>query len=381
MFWQFLKRNYTTVELEQDAGFIVTSDDTPADYLSKIRWWNFIEAWGCFALVMAVVWCEYWLSKEGTQSFRLIVGIPAIAWMFVLSPLVHYRFEQGLFLHPHQLKHGLSLYFWEFRGLGNPIRYFLGQDGEGPLVLKHKKLVLGMLLFMTLLYLCAAVTFSTEIDERFSQYYGSNGAARILFLAGLILLLNMLWLLVGFPFMLRLDNFAKHFRFVIAFILASIVMILVFNAIFQFILEPLREYLEPYHHFRLRGAPARERLAALADPLAIGAQWAGYVTWGWLQQFIFAGYFGVLFSRAFPVEKSRWEVTKACLCTATAFSLVHLPNFWLMVFTFFGGFFGTFVFLQSHNLFILGVSHGFAGSLLNKITPINFSVGASQMPK
>jgi len=52
-----------------------------------------------------------------------------------------------------------------------------------------------------------------------------------------------------------------------------------------------------------------------------------------------------------------------------------------MVFTFLGGFLGTFFFLQTHNLFALGMSHGFAGSLLNKLTPINFSVGAGQMPK
>lgn len=381
MFFKSLKRSFTTIELEKDAGFIVTSSDVPAAYLSRIRWWNFIEAWVAFAVVMAVVWCEYWMSKGATQNFRVIVGVPAILWMFIFSPVFHYRYEQCLFLHPHQLGRGLSLYFWEFRGLGNPVRYYRGYDGEGPLFLKHKKVVTGILLFMTVLYISAAFTFSEEIDQRYSQYYGDSVAGKIAFIMGLLLLLNILWFAVGFPFMLRLDNFARHFRFVIAFILGSIVMILIFNLVFQFILEPLREYLEPWHHFRLRGAPARERLTALADPLAIFGQWAGYVTWGWVQQLIFAGYFGVLFSRAFPVEKSRWELTKACLCTATAFTLVHLPNFWLMVFTFFGGLFGTFVFLQSHNLFILGMSHGFAGSLLNKITPINFSVGASQMPK
>ena len=106
------------------------------------------------------------------------------------------------------------------------------------------------------------------------------------------------------------------------------------------------------------GAPAGERLAVLADPFAIGGQWAGYVTWGWVQQLIFTGYFGVLFSRAFPINTSRRELTKACLCTATAFCLVHLPNVWLMVFTFLGGFLGTFFFLQTHNLFALGLSTG-----------------------
>jgi len=103
------------------------------------------------------------------------------------------------------------------------------------------------------------------------------------------------------------------------------------------------------------------------------------VTWGWVQQFIFAGYFGVLFGRAFPVERSRADLMKAVFCTSFCFSMVHLPNVWLMVFTFFGGIFGTIFFYQMFNLFALGFSHGFGGSLLNQLTPINFSVGAGQM--
>lgn len=201
-----------------------------------------------------------------------------------------------------------------------------------------------------------------------------------MFIAALFVALNLLWFFVGFPFMLRLDNFTKCLRFIAAFLLGGFIFILLFNLFFQVVLEPFRGALESWHFIRLRGAPAGERLAVLADPFAIGGQWAGYVTWGWVQQLIFAGYFGVLFSRAFPVDTSRWELTKACLCTATAFCLVHLPNVWLMAFTFMGGFLGTFFFLQTHNLFALGLSQGFSGSLLNKLTPINFSVGAGQMP-
>ena len=376
-----LKRTYTTIELEKDAGIVARTEGHTRGYIAAIRWWNFLEAYGVFVLVMAVVWCEYWLDKEGTHAFRMAVALPSLAWMFILSPLVHYRYEKTVFLQPGQEKHGLSLFFWEFRGLGNPLRYYLGRDGERPLLFTHKKTVIGLLLFMSALYLSAAITFRGEIDVRYGQYYGDSVVAKVLFIAGLLAALNLLWLFVGFPFMLRLDNFAKSLRFIFAFLLGAVVFMLLFNLFFQVVLEPFRDSLESWHHFRLRGAPARDRLAILADPLAIFGQWAGYVTWGWVQQLIFAGYFGVLFSRAFPVERSRWELTKACLHTAVVFSLVHLPNFWLMVFTFLGGFLGAFVFLQTHNLFVLGISHGFGGSLLNKLTPINFSVGAGQMPK
>lgn len=381
MLWDILKRTYTTVELEEKGGFIAKQGGHTPGYIAAIRWWNFIEAWLVFGVVMAVVWCEYWLDDEGTFTFRLAVALPSLLWMFILSPLVHYRFEKGIFLQPGQEKHGLSLYFWEFRGLGNPIRYYFGRDGEAPLVLKHKDIVLGLLLFMSALYLSAAVTFSEEINTRYGHLYGDSAAGKMLFIAGLLLALNLLWLFVGFPFMLRLDNFRECLRFIVAFLIGAVVFILLFNLFFQVVLEPFRDSLESWHYIRLRGAPARDRLAVLADPLAIFGQWSGYVTWGWVQQLIFAGYFGVLFSRAFPVERSRWDLTKACLHTAIVFSLVHLPNVWLMVFTFLGGFLGTFFFLQTHNLFALGISHGFGGSLLNKLTPINFSVGAGQMPK
>ncbi len=376
-----LKRTFTTVELEEDAGIAARTDRSTPEYVAAIRWWNFIEAWGMFVLVMTVVWCEYWLDKEGTQTFRLVVALPGLVWMFLLSPLVHYRYEKHIFLRPGQEAHGLSLYFWEFRGLGNPVRYYRGWENERPLVVTQWKTVLGILAFMSTLYICAAITFWTEIDIRYGQYYSDTIVSKLLFIAELFLAINLLWLFAGFPFMVRLDNFTKCLRFIAAFLLGGFVFILLFNLFFQLVLEPFRDALESWHFIRLRGAPAGERLAVLADPFAIGGQWAGYVTWGWVQQLIFTGYFGVLFSRAFPINTSRRELTKACLCTATAFCLVHLPNVWLMVFTFLGGFLGTFFFLQTHNLFALGLSHGFAGSLLNKLTPINFSVGAGQMPK
>ncbi len=376
-----LTRSFTSIALSRDCGLIAREDHLDAAYMAKIRWWNFIEALLVFALVMAVVWCEYWLSPQGTSLFRALVAIPTLIWMFILSPLVHYRYEKGLFVLPEQEAHGLSLYFWEFRGLGNPWRYYVGRRDESPLLLTHKRAVAGVLLVMTLLYLSAAITFSAEIDARYGHWYGDSLAAKVVFIAVLIAILDLLWLVVGFPFMLRLDNFARSLRFIAAFILGGLFFILLANLLFQCLLEPFRDTLSSWHHFRLRGEPAYDRLAILGDPFAIFGQWSGYVTWGWVQQLIFAGYFGVLFSRAFPVEKSRWELSKACLWSAAVFSLVHLPNFWLMVFTFLGGYFGMLYFLQIHNLFALGLSHGFAGSLLNKLLPINFSVGAGQMPK
>jgi hypothetical protein len=373
-----LKRCFTRIELAPDAGLIARRGVVPEDRLARIRRSYFWEAVGVFLLVMAVVWCEYWLDKAGTKTFRVALGAPVMLWMFVLSPLAHCRFDGPVFLQPHQQWNAMGWYFWEFRGLGNPLRYYVGANGQPPLIIKHWRAVAAVMAAMTLLYVSAAFNFSKEIDERYAQHYAAFGG-KIGFILFLLCVIDLAWLFLAVPFMVRLDNLARSVRFIVAFMIGTLLLIFLYNLFFQFVLEPHRAALEGWHYIRLRGEPSGERLSALLHPLAIGGQWSGYVTWGWFQQFIFASYFGVLFGRAFPVEQSRAELMKAVLCTAACFSLVHLPNVWLMVFTFTGGIFGTLLFYQMFNLFALGFSHGFGGSLLNQLTPINFSVGPSQM--
>jgi len=55
--WNLFRRCFTRVELPRDCGLIARTDAVSPAYLRKIRRWNFLEAWGVFALVMAVVWC------------------------------------------------------------------------------------------------------------------------------------------------------------------------------------------------------------------------------------------------------------------------------------------------------------------------------------
>jgi len=373
-------RCFREIRLDRDSGFIAWTDRVTEDRLRVLRRWNFLEAWAVFALMMAVVWCDYWLDGPIMWRFRLVLGIPTILWAFVLSPLVHYYWEGNVFVPPHRRALGWRYFYWECRGLGDPVAYYLPRNGEPPAVLRYWREVLTVIAMMTALYASAAVTFSSEIDARYASWYPTFGG-KIPFLIVLILALDALWLFVGIPFMVRLDNFRNALRFIAAFLLGALVMILVFNGIFQVLLEPFRDALKSWHFLSLRGPVARERLAVLSDPLAIGGQWAGYVTWGWVQQFIFTSYFATLFARSFPIERSRSELLKACLCSAFVFGMIHLPNVWLMLFTFLGGLLGGILYYQMTNLFALGFSHGFAGSLLNKLTPINFSVGPDQMPR
>jgi len=370
---------FTEINLDRDSGFIAWTDTVPEDRIRALRRWNFYEAWAVFFIMMAVVWCDYWLDGPAMWRFRLVLGIPTLVWAFILSPLVHYRWEKHVFLPPHRRALGWRYFYWECRGLGDPVAYYLPRNGAPPALMRYWREVLIVLAMMTLLYCAAAVTFSREIDQRYAEWYPVFGG-KIFFLIALILALDALWLFVGIPFMVRLDNFRNALRFIAAFLLGALVMILLFNILFQVLLEPFRQSLESWHFLRLRGETARERLAVLADPLAIGGQWAGYVTWGWVQQLIFTSYYATHFARSFPIERSRRELFKACLCSAFVFGMIHLPNAWLMLFTFLGGLLGGALYFQMTNLFALGFSHGFAGSLLNKLTPINFSVGPDQMP-
>ena len=373
-----VKRCFTRIDLPNDAGLLARRGVVPEERLKKIRRGYFLEAVVFFLITLSVVWCEYWLDKSGTKMFRMMVGVPAILWMFVLSPIVHCRIDGPVFLQPHQQWNAMGWYFWEFRGLGNPLRYYVGTDSQPPLIIKHWRCVAAVMAAMTLLYISAAFNFSKEIDERYASHYAAFGG-KIGFILFLLCVIDLAWLFIAMPFMVRLDNFANSIRFIVAFLIGVLVFVVLFNLFFQYALEPFRASLENWHYIRLRGEPSAERLHTLLQPLKIGGQWSGYVTWGWVQQFIFASYFGVLFGRAFPVDRSRADLMKAVLCTSTCFSLIHLPNVWLMVFTFTGGVFGTILFYQMFNLFAIGFSHGFGGSLLNQLTPINFSVGASQM--
>lgn len=375
-----ISRCFREIQLDRDSGFIAWTDRVSEDRLRVLRRWNFLEAWTVFGIMMAVVWSDYWLDGPVMWQFRLTLGIPTILWAFVLSPLVHYWWEGEVFVPPHRRALGWRYFYWECRGLGDPVAYYLPRNGEPPALLRYRREVLTVLVLMTVLYASAALTFGREIDARYADWYPVFGG-KAPFVIALILGLDALWLFIGIPFMVRLDNFRHALRFIAAFLLGALVLIPVFNGIFQVLLEPFRDTLKSWHFLSLRGPTARERLAVLGDPLAIGGQWAGYVTWGWVQQFIFSSYYATLFARAFPIERSRGELFKACLCSAVVFGMIHLPNVWLMLFTFLGGLLGGILYYQVTNLFAVGFSHGFAGSLLNKLTPINFSVGPDQMPR
>ncbi len=366
-----LKLAFTTFRIDPDSALVLENRGAPAGYVARIRLWNFLEPSIEFGLIMAVIW----ISRMDTGVWWVRPSFGAILlWMLLISPIVHYRFEKDLFLTEEQKRRGVWFYLFESRGLGSPLRYYLPILGERPQIFSHWKTILGCVAFIDLLFISACITFHPEIIERFPEQMGGSLVWQFFFQAKILLGIDLALVLVAFPFMLRLDNFHESIGFMGAFMILIGLMALFGNLGFQLSEDHLREALESNPYMRLRGASASERLHSLGL-FAVGGQWSGYVFWGWLQQLLFLGVFSTHYCRAFDIGRSRWHVLAACLCSAALFGLVHIPNFWLSVVTFIGGFCGALFAMQCRNLFALGVVHGFGGTMMNKLLPINFTVG------
>jgi hypothetical protein len=90
---------------------------------------------------------------------------------------------------------------------------------------------------------------------------------------------------------------------------------------------------------------------------------AVYLPWGLFQQYLLNGYF-LNRLRSALTDRSRAATTAAML-----FSLVHLPNWFLMVVTLIGGYLATRFYLKERNLYVLGLAHGVLGFLVYLVVP------------
>lgn len=369
-----IKLTLTTVRVDTESGLLLQPDcGASSAYIRRIRIWNFIEPYLVFGLMMAVVWITkmdkhvWWFAPS---------AIFLCGWAMIISPIVHYPFEKRLFLTPEQQRRGFLFYFFECRGLGNPIHYYFPMDGEPPYLIKYWKTVLGVFVFINLLFLSALITFNKEILERYAAHMTTPGQA-VFFRFWLVARLDLALVFIVFPFILRLDNFTMSLKYMAVMAVWVVLIALVGNLLFSINEPALREWMKDSPAMSLRGPTAVERLHAL-NLFAVGGQWAGYWFWGFVQQFLFMGIFSTQLCRAFDIGRSRLHLFFACLFTAALFGLVHIPNFWLSVVTWSGGLLGAMYSMQSRNLMSLGIVHGLGGTLSNKLLPINFTVGPSR---
>lgn len=366
-----LKQTLATVRVDTNSGLLLQPDTGfSSAYIRRIRIWNFIEPYLVFGLMMAVVWVSR-LDKH--VWWFMPSAIVLVGWALILSPIAHYPFEKKLFLSPEQQQRGFLFYFFECRGLGNPIRYYFPIGGEPPYLVKYWKTILGVFCFINLLFLSALVTFNKEIGERYAAHATTMGQA-VFIRFWLLARIDLALVFIGFPFLLRLDNFTMSLKYMGVMAVWIVAIALVGNLLFSINEPALREWMKDNQSMRLCGPTAVERLHGL-NVFAVGGQWAGYWFWGFIQQLLFMGIFSTQLCRAFDIGRSRIHLLLACLFSAALFGLVHIPNFWLSVVTWTGGFIGAFYSMQCRNLMSLGIVHGLGGTMSNKLLPINFTVG------
>ncbi|MGQ4873937.1 MAG: CPBP family glutamic-type intramembrane protease [Promethearchaeia archaeon] len=372
-FLQDIKSVFTEINLDYNSGIVVVNDSVDPSYLKKIRIWNLVEGFSIYGLILLIVWT----SMLDTSLWWMWAGLGSILiWILFLTPLIHYKFEKDIFLTEEQKKRGIWFYWCECRGLGSPKRYYFSVNGEKPQIKEHFKKIIILVIFIDLLFASLLYTYPSEAQSILSRMINAQIPIVILYIIFFILI-DILMIFIMFPLMLRLDNFGASFKFIIAFIILSIPLIIAFNFMFQILEQTVAAFFEPNPYMRFREPSAAERWANF-NIIAFFSQWSGYIFWGWLQQLLFLSVFNTYFARGFDIRKKSGLIA-CCLFTALFFALIHIPNFWLSLFTFIPGFFWSLYFVQARNLFAMGFVHGFGGSLLNKLVPINFSVGPSQV--
>ena len=90
-----------------------------------------------------------------------------------------------------------------------------------------------------------------------------------------------------------------------------------------------------------------------------------YFGWGLFQQYALNGYF--------TNRLMEFSPARAPLLAALLFSAAHAPNWFLMLVTFVGGYVSATVYLDSRNLYFLGLAHGLFGFLLYLVVPDTIS--------
>jgi hypothetical protein len=93
-----------------------------------------------------------------------------------------------------------------------------------------------------------------------------------------------------------------------------------------------------------------------------------YCVWGLFQQYVLNGFFVNRVSAFLPHRAGAVPVLAGVL-----FSLAHLPNWFLMIFSLAGGYICAAIYRKYRNLYFLGLAHGVIGFLIYLVAPDTIS--------
>ncbi|MEX2685071.1 MAG: CPBP family glutamic-type intramembrane protease [Candidatus Sigynarchaeota archaeon] len=319
---------------------------------TKGRAWNLAEPVLLMSLLQVLMWGVWYpleLAGESPTVAYVLIGCLAIA-IFV-SPFIHRDTING----------------W---GLGNPMYVFKKiRSGGKPRVIA---------LFVVCLFLViGAVAFYFLWEEIADALFNMSSADAASFLAspGGTLGVIGLGMVAGFfvaTFLIRYDNFLNALKVALVVIVALGVPLFLTGIA-----------LDPSGLDRF-------------DLGNFALNFAGYIFWGALQQFLFAGYFGMRFQKAFgpaveakepgnpTKQEARGMYVKrfwVSLLAGSYFGLIHVPSWYLVGFTWLLGVILSWLYMKdkNRNLLALGIIHGCLGALANVFfeSNVSFSVGPS----
>ncbi|MHA1869759.1 MAG: hypothetical protein ACTSXF_02320 [Promethearchaeota archaeon] len=303
---------------------------------------NFFEGIVVYALVIFIMWGIIWpfaLNPNGPQIHKaenvgyVLLGILAI-WAMIISPILHKDTFKGI-------------------GLGHP-RQFI--EFVRIMVKKRKFTHFFILIVGICILTWAALTYSSEILESITitEIIPAEFILTILVLAAFAFICF---------FMIRWDNFIQSFKMIL--IGWAIVGTFLITLAVIYCELGVQDW-EKFQTFHLFGS----------DGFLIN--WFGYIFWGFMQHYLFLGYFNTRLRKGLPAKKILGIHGKywSSILNTLYFGVIHFPAWNLAIFAFVGGFYFAYIFQKDkyRNLFAMGIIHGFGGALL-PLLPWKLSVG------
>ena len=329
------------------------------------------------ALVLLIIWTSMLKVSWWMISSFLIL----IIWTLFVSPYIHYHIlnEGPLFLPPeHQ---NFKYWLFEARGLGNPFKFYERQK-DGTFYFMKYGFQIGWFIVLLIFLTFGAIiheegAFALDLIGLFgyTSYSLELWVCFVLFGVGSILLL-----FIVLPVFMRLDNFLTTFNKYFLYLSGiALFLIIIMGLQFQILWDFWNNFLGEGHRWSLKPPTPLKRIQeeTFADYFDT---WIAYIFWGWLQQMLFLGCFATQLSRGFDTRNSKSGKTYACILSAIFFASMHVPAFWLSFATGIFGYFWAYRFMDMPNMAVFGINHGMLASLVERLLPINFTVGPSHLP-
>jgi hypothetical protein len=304
-------------------------------------------------LYTIVVWTVWYTNLNTNFEWLYIVLFSSLFYLAIVSPFVHHRVDELA-----GRSAPLGSYFWESRGLGSPLAFFIHKANSKSCLRRYPQQVLWTLLAFTTLYINFIYEKKAWLNIELSILEGNP------VITGLLILLVMVFAtFVMLSFMNRWDTYGASLTRVLKIITGG-------TAVFILL------------HIALRGLTdlpltTSMRAAEKWDNFSIGTFFSfftGYVFWAWLQQFFFLSIINTYLSRAIDISITR-NYHVVAISTALLFGMIHLPNIWLFVCTFAGGIFLVYAFMSHRNLFVIAIAHAVFAGLYYQLLSFSLSPG------